>query len=68
MEVDLFVTLSLLLGMLIEVDKRVGFRDAIADEEYVFSYARSRAKHGTPSEMVTRIIEKIFKISRKVLS
>ena len=33
MEVDLFVTLSLLLGMLIGVDKRVGFRHAIDDEE-----------------------------------
>ena len=60
MEVDLFVILSLLLGMPIGVNKRVGFWHAIDDEEYVFSYARSRAKHGTPSEMVTKIIEKIF--------
>ena len=49
-KVDLFVALCflLLLGMLIGVDKRVGFRHAIEDEEYAFSYSKSRVKHRTP--------------------
>ena len=50
MKMDLFLALffPLLLVMLIRVDKRVGFRHAIGDEEYVFSYCGSRVKHCAP--------------------
>ena len=36
------------VGMLVRVDKRVGFRHAIDDEQYTFSYSRSSVKHRTP--------------------
>ena len=38
----------LLLGMLFGVDKRVGFRHAINDEEDKFSFSGSLVKHRTP--------------------
>ena len=38
----------LLLGMFIEVDKTVGLRHAIDDEEYAFSYSGLGVKHRTP--------------------
>ena len=46
---NLLLTLffPLLLGMLVGVDKGAGFWDAIDDEEYAFSYSRSRLKHRT---------------------
>ena len=49
-KVDLLLALffPLLHGMLIRVDKRVGFRHAIDDEQYAFSYSESRVKHRTP--------------------
>ena len=49
-KVDLFLALffHLLLGMLIGVDKIVGFWQSIDDEEYAFSYSKSRVKHRTP--------------------
>ena len=37
----------LLFGMFIGIDKRVGFRHAIDDEEYVFSYSELELKHRT---------------------
>ena len=50
MKVDLFLALffPLLLGMLIVLDKRFGFRYAIDDQEYAFSYSGLRIKHHTP--------------------
>ena len=46
MKMDLFLALlfHLLFGILIGVDERVGFRHAIDDEEYAFSYSESRVK------------------------
>ena len=46
MRVDLILALffPLLLGMFIGVDKRVGFRYAIGDDGYTFSYSGSRGK------------------------
>ena len=46
MRVDLILALffPLLLGMFIGVDKRVGFRCAIGDDGYTFSYSGSRGK------------------------
>ena len=45
-KVDLSLALffPLLLGLLIRVDKRVGFRHTIDDEKYAFSYFGSRSK------------------------
>ena len=50
MKVDLFLVLfaPLLSGILIGVDKRVGFRLTIDAEEYAFSYSGSSVKHRTP--------------------
>ena len=50
LKVDLFLALffSLLLRMLIGVDKRAGFRYVIDDEEYTSSYSGWRVKHHTP--------------------
>ena len=45
--------------MLIGVDKRVGFRHAIDDKEYAFSYSGSRIKHRTPYDLVAKGIEKL---------
>ena len=45
--------------MLIGVDKRVGFRHAIDDKEYAFSYSGSRIKHRTPYYLVAKGIEKL---------
>ena len=54
----------LLLGILLGVDKRVGFQHAIDDEQYVFSYSGLRAKHRTSYDLVvTRDIEKVFEKS-----
>ena len=49
-KVDLFLALFFLFlfGILIGVDKRVGFRHAIDDEEYAFCYSGSKVKHRTP--------------------
>ena len=49
MKVDFFLALffSLLLGMLIGADKKVGFWQAIDDEEYAFPYFRSGIKYCT---------------------
>ena len=49
--------------MLIGVDKRVGFRHAIYDEEYAFSHSGLKGKHRTPKDLVTRAIDKIFEKS-----
>ena len=38
----------LLPGMLIGADERVGFRQAIVDDEYAFFYLGSKVKHRTP--------------------
>ena len=46
MKIDLF--LGMLLGTLNGVDKKVGFRQAIDDEQYAFSCSGSRVKHCTP--------------------
>ena len=50
-KVDLFLPFffffPLLLGILIEVDIRVGFRHAIDDEEYAFLYSGWIIKHRT---------------------
>ena len=61
-KVDLFLALffPLLLGMLIRVNERVGFRHALDDEQYAFSYSGSRVKQRTPLDLVTRGIDKIF--------
>ena len=50
MKVDLFLVLfaPLLSGILIGVDKGVGFRLTIDAEEYAFSYSGSSVKHRTP--------------------
>ena len=50
MKVDLFLVLfvPLLFGILIGVDKRVGFRLTIDAEEYAFYYSGSSVKHRTP--------------------
>ena len=52
MKVNLFLALSfpLFLGILIGVDERVGF----------CSYSGSRIRHHTPSDVVTRAIDRIF--------
>ena len=62
MKVDLFLAFffPLLLGMLIGVDKTVGFRHAIDDAKYTFSYSELMVKHCTPSDLVIRAIDKIF--------
>ena len=38
----------LLPGMLIGADERVGFRQAIVDDEYASFYLGSKVKHRTP--------------------
>ena len=49
MKVDLFLAIffPLLLRVLNGVDKGVGFRHAVDDEEYAFSYSGARVKHRT---------------------
>ena len=69
MKVDLVLALFffLLLEMLIGVDKRLGFRHAIDDEQYAFSYTGLRVKNRTPYDLVTRAIDKIFEKSLRFL-
>ena len=50
---------SLLLGILIGVDKRVDFQHATDDEEHAFSSSKLWVKHRTPYNLVTRAIENI---------
>ena len=50
---------SLLFGIPIGVDKRVGFQHATDDEEHAFSSSELWVKYRTPYNLVTRAIENI---------
>ena len=65
--VDLYLAIffPLLLGMFNGVDKILGFRHVVDDEEHVFSCSRSRVRHRTPKGLVTRGINKMLRFHVK---